>query len=139
MGHGISPLAFALLFIPGWLVAGLLVSATSGWRELGSVYRHDEPPVSGSQWRGISGQMRGAMTYRNVLTITADPRGLWLSVMFLFRVGHPPLFIPWDDIAARRRKSWFSRVTVFDFVHMPGIRLELAERLGDEILQAAGR
>ncbi len=42
--------------------------------------------------------MMGPVSYRGVLTIRATPIGLLLSVMVLFRLGHPPLLIPWHAI-----------------------------------------
>lgn len=42
--------------------------------------------------------MMGPVSYRGVLTIHATPIGLFLSVMVLFRLGHPPLLIPWSAV-----------------------------------------
>jgi hypothetical protein len=36
--------------------------------------------------------------YNNVLTVASDSEGIYLGVLFLFRIAHPPLFIPWSEI-----------------------------------------
>ena len=56
-----------------------------------------------------SAAMRWLTHYNNVLTVGADSEGLFLVPFFLFRVGHPPLFVPWAEITA---EGWqFADVT----------------------------
>lgn len=40
----------------------------------------------------------GLASYRGTLRAAGDADGLWLDVLGLFRPGHAPLFIPWDDL-----------------------------------------
>jgi hypothetical protein len=42
-----------------------------------------------------------------VLNIAHDQFGLYLSMMVLFRVGHPPLFIPWGEVGNVTKKKVF--------------------------------
>jgi hypothetical protein len=51
--------------------------------------------------------MRRLTGYRHVLNVGSDRIGVYLGVLFLFRVGHPPLFIPWTDIIVEQPKTWF--------------------------------
>jgi hypothetical protein len=52
----------------------------------------------------------GLANYNSVLHVGVQPEGLHLSVMALFRVGHPPLLIPWDEITDVRRRTmlWYT-------------------------------
>jgi hypothetical protein len=52
--------------------------------------------------------MRLSANYGGCLTVGSDAAGLYLAVMFLFRVGHPPLFIPWDERTISRKRDLLS-------------------------------
>ena len=56
--------------------------------------------------------MRWGTNYKHCLTVGADPTGLFLSVLFFYRVGHPPLFLPWSELSIRRRR----RILFFKYV-----------------------
>lgn len=88
-----------LLFVTIWLAVSLVLSFVGGWRVLAREYRapHAVPETGWIERRVLfSGQAR----YRNVLRLTADKSGVYLAVAFPFRIGHPPLFIPWEDLFA---------------------------------------
>jgi hypothetical protein len=79
------------------------------------------------------------MGYNNCLTIGANPTGLYLSVFFLLRFGHPNLFIPWADISVTASKRVFLSIyTEFRFRQTPMIRFRVSERLEQRIAKAAG-
>lgn len=59
--------------------------------------------------------------------------GLYLAVWFLFRVGHPPLVIPWRDITMMQRKRFFMQQVVFRFAHCPSIPFIISKHLADKI------
>ena len=46
------------------------------------------------------------MNYGSCLTVVVSPVGLYLRVLPLFRVGHPPLLIPWADLHGLREKKF---------------------------------
>ncbi len=54
----------------------------------------------------------GVTNYNSVLTIHVSPEGLHLAVMKIFRLGHPPILIPWAEIhqATFRRFLWTESV-----------------------------
>jgi hypothetical protein len=60
----------------------------------------------------MQGGRVGQVAYGGSLNIYSSPEGLYLSVLFPFRLGHPPLFIPWDAVrnAKTRRVLWTERV-----------------------------
>ena len=118
--------------IVAWLVIFTLISHASGWAALAEQYRSQET-FTGRCWSFQSCQMRWLMGYNNCLKIGADPRGLFISVLFLFRMAHPPLFIPWRDISYVRKKILWTQVVEFRLgrdLNIPfRIRVPLAENL----------
>jgi len=86
---------FTITFPLMWAGVCLLVSRF-GWSKLAAHFRTDITP-EGQHFSMVSGRLAHA-NYSNVLTVCITPQGLYLSVMLLFRVGHPPLLIPWDAI-----------------------------------------
>lgn len=104
-----------LLLIPLLLVGFLLIWSgvvyliawSSGWRRLARHYRCAKAPeesVFGTLWA-----MLGPVNHRGTLRIEPAPEGLYLSMMPFFRIGHPPLLIPWHAIK-RQDKAQISLV-----------------------------
>src|SRR4029077_127484 len=84
--------AFACLWCAiGWMVAQF------GWSTLAAKYRTDRQPPA-EIYSFCSGTINWFANYRGVLKLGFMPEGLYLSVIALFRIGHPPLLIPWSDI-----------------------------------------
>jgi hypothetical protein len=139
--------------VPAWAVVafaafvmglGLLVSQVGGWATLARAYPSPRP-FTGPRWRGQSAGMRWGVTYNGSLTVGADPQGLHLSILFVFRVGHPPLFVPWGDVTAVHEKSRrmpFSILRVgyveLRFRRAPAVPLRIREALAWRLAGAAG-
>jgi len=51
--------------------------------------------------------MRFWSHYGSVIQVFAAQDALYALVFFLFRIGHPPLRIPWDEIRFGRTKFFF--------------------------------
>ena len=132
------PLLFFPFFIALWTGVTFLLGAIGGWRTLAQRYRTAEA-FPGRRWSMQSGRMGGFVNYNHILTVGAEPRGLFLGVMGLFRAGHPPLFIPWEAIEMRERRGFFFTYVDFTFRDVPGVRLSLYKKLAQEVAQAAGR
>jgi hypothetical protein len=104
---------FPLLFVGMICAIQMSLSVTGGWYRLGKNYPALKPP-SGERFFGLSGSV-GMTHYGHCLRAYCSPDGLYLSVFWPFRLGHPPLFIPWDAIREPRpggflRRGWI----VFD-------------------------
>lgn len=95
---------FLFLLIPLFLVGFVLIWSgviyllawLSVWRRLARRYRCAKAPegsVFGTLWA-----MLGPVNHRGTLKIQPAPEGLYLSTMVFFRIGHPPLLIPWHAI-----------------------------------------
>lgn len=98
-------------FIGMWCSICLFLSMLGGWNRLAKIFRTPSAP-SGKRFVMQSGRV-GLVNYSGCLTIYSSSEGLYLSVWFLFRLGHSPLFIPWDAVhnAKARKFLWFERVT----------------------------
>jgi len=79
-----------------WCVTIFLVARLSGWHRLAELYPATEPPA-GRVFRWQAARI-GWSDYNGCLTITVGPAGLGLSVLWLFRPGHPPLLVPWSSL-----------------------------------------
>jgi len=127
--------AYILLFIILWICVCKLISATGGWRILARDYRANSLFDGQKLWLK-SATMRRWTNYNNCVNIGANKYGLYLSVLPLFRVGHPPLFIPWADIsteAASRRL--LPDVVKFSFAKQPEVPVILSKKLAGRIFK----
>ncbi len=89
------PFAFLLVFPIMWCVVCRLLSHIGGWARLAEVYEDDARPAGDA--RSMCSGKIGIVNYSSCLTIGVSDSGLRLSVMLPFRVGHPPILIPWSD------------------------------------------
>ena len=133
----ISPILGLLLFAVFLSVICFLVPFLTGWHELAGEY-----PLSGTflgrRWRFRSANMRWGTRYGNCLTFGADQKGLFVSVLFPFRCGHPPLSIPWSEISVRQMRYFFTERAEFRFRRAPSIPLYVSPALAEDLRAAAG-
>ena len=106
-----------------------------GWRKLSSKYLRTKSP-SGRRfgWQSLS---IGLTNYGNCLTVYSSDEGLDLSVLLPFRLGHPPLFIPWDDLSEPKvtKIMWVEVVAIE--VGLPRLcTLKMSKKVFDRYLDA---
>ena len=89
-----SSLNFRVLIPIAWCFLTVLMSRLSGWSKLAEQYPADGP-VEGERALLRTGRI-GAITYHSCLYFCANDRGLQIGVSWPMRLGHKPLFIPWD-------------------------------------------
>lgn len=118
-------------------VVFFLIGRISGWATLANVYRATWEFL-GPTWKFQSGQLRWRMGYNNCLTLGANESGLYLSVFFLFRIGHPPLFIPWEDITVAAQKGFLGNHMEFRFKQVQNVPLRVSIPLGEKLLKESG-
>lgn len=87
---------FIVVFPTFWCLIVLLLSYVGGWQRLSKVHASTISP-HGRAFHWISGGI-GIVSYRNCLTVHVAPEGLFLSMPFIFRIGHKTLLIPWQAI-----------------------------------------
>lgn len=132
------PLALIPLFILFWCAILCLIAALGGWMTLAQRFRLTST-FSGATWGFQSARMRWSCRYGNCISVGADATGLKLSILFLFRPGHPPLFVPWSEISvAKRWRFLFFRQVKLLLGREEQIPLVITGRLADRIQAAAG-
>lgn len=83
--------------------------------------------------------MRWNGRYGGCLSVGADPTGLKLSVLFFFRPGHSPLFIPWPEISVAKRSNFlFIRQVKLLLGREEQMPFMISGALADRIQAAAG-
>jgi hypothetical protein len=187
-------LAFLVVLLYGGLWVGVLVLAAhaSGWAALARAYRRPAPfrgqvwrlpncRLTRMKWREYEGALVAFFPFLPLditddqlgaaageLTVGGDPEGLYLAEPhLLFRPGHPPVFVPWGDVAVTpRRAPWYEELRrqfsgrywpaeqappagagagefgdrtywVFRFRRAPGVLLQLRESDGRRLAAAA--
>lgn len=87
----------------------LLLSWSGGWSAVARRYRTAGPPA-GTRLRLQSARF-GWVDYNGCLTIVVAPDGLYVAALPIFRIGHPPLLIPWSalSVLAVKEGRWFGR------------------------------
>lgn len=130
------------LFVPFiWILVSFIISRVGGWSLLARVYLAQADTLDGDSWRFQSIQMRWGTNYGNCVTVRADPLGLGLSVLFLLRLGHPPLLIPWPDITMVTVKKFrfFPSWIEFRFRLEPSIPIRINNKLFSKILNSSDK
>jgi hypothetical protein len=105
-------LLFPVFFVGMWCLVCFIISLTGGWGALGKRFRADRAPM-GIVFYGQSAQFRHFTNYNSCLSIIVAKEGLYLKVWPMFRMGHPPLLIPWEEIGAAKHHQflWVRRVS----------------------------
>ena len=126
-----------LLFLAVWWIVLNLVSRMTGWSKLSAYYRANDV-FDGQTWRFQSVSMRMGGGYNNSVTVRAGPRGLHLSLFFLFRPGHPPLFARWGEILVTQKKRLGMKRVELRFQRAADIPLIITARLAEKLARSAG-
>jgi hypothetical protein len=86
-----------------WLPIGCwILGQLDGWKRLYRRFPAAADGRAGPKFTFLSGRI-GLVQWRNTLVAQVTPEGLRLSVIFLFRPGHPPLLFPWSEIKHANR------------------------------------
>ena len=128
---------FALFFVAVWCAALFAVSRVSGWALLANRFRTDST-FPGPTWTWQSARLRWGCNYNNCLTLGSDPSGLYLSMMFIFSIGAPPLLVPWPEVTiVRRRQILFFRFVELRLGREEQVPMLIRENAADRIRSAA--
>lgn len=102
----LDPISFLVLFPLLWCGVSFLLAYLGGWARLAARFRAVDAP-SGKRLVMQPGQI-GMVRYSSCLTLHLAEDGLYMAVFPLWRIGHPCLFIPWNEFHnLRRTKSLF--------------------------------
>lgn len=115
-----------------WIAVSLLAALLSGWLKLSAHYRTDRAPQGRSS--GYINATLGFVGYRRSLRIHTDADGLFLTVMAPFRVGHPPLFIPWRNVREAKLEKFLWKETIkVTLGDKPGVSLKVPKAVFDGV------
>lgn len=94
----LSSWMFGVFFIVMWIGVSFHTSRASGWRRLSEKFSNRpigfvEPPA----FTLCSGKF-GAVSQNGILKVGFSKSGIVFKVVFLFRLWHPPLYLPWASI-----------------------------------------
>lgn len=106
---GILPTILFLFFFAGmWCLVCFRISRL-GWSEWAQIYRCNRK-LQGKSYGGRSGRFSFQGSYHRILNMVLCNEGIGLSVMLPWRVGHPPLLLPWSKVVGVEERNFFSSV-----------------------------
>ena len=132
---------FVVGFAALWGAILLVLSTLGGWGQLAQRYKRVTTIIGTTRWLQSAGIRRYVeVSYGHCLTVTFNDEGIGLSVLFPFRLGHPPLFIPWSEV----RVSQVQRLFIFNFVRLEflevsSVRIDVTTKLAANMQKAAGK
>lgn len=127
-----TPYGFVIFFVSLWCFVCFLVSLFSGWHRLTGRFQKQSEPYGETKSAGpffYGVKMRFRTNYRNVIRITAAEDAVYLSMLFLFRIGHPPLRVPWKEIQFKRTKFLWLKYVVLMIGERERIPMRISERM----------
>ena len=105
MGYTIAILLGVLAFFVGLgQLVRLRLARVSGWRQMAERWRADRKPDGLAFWISIA--WVGEVRYKRALNAVVAREGLYLAP-FLFRAGHRPLLIPWEELHSEGEEKGF--------------------------------
>jgi hypothetical protein len=126
-------LAFGLAFMG---LISSLIGLLSGWHLLSKRFRAEAEPYGEIRSAGpffYYVQMRYRVNYGSLIRIIAANDAIYLSALFPFRVGHPPLCIPWKEIQLSRTRSFWRRYVVLMLGVQERIPMRISERMARKL------
>jgi hypothetical protein len=127
-----NPLNAAVLVIAFWCVTSYLIGFMSGWRALARRFRAQSQPYGSVKTAGpffYTVYMRYWGHYSSLIRLTATSDALYASVLLPFRIGHPPLCIPWNEINIVKTRRLFSTMVVLTLGHEEQIPMRISVRM----------
>jgi len=113
-----------------------IISIMSGWFSLSMRFRAQAEPCGETRSAGpffYTVYMRFWGHYSSVIRMTAAADALYLSVFFPFRIGHPPLCIPWGEIKIGRTKFLWMRYVVLTLGDQERVPMRISERMARKL------
>lgn len=125
-----------LLVVPFWCAICFLVSLITGWFSLGRRFKREAGPYGETKTAGpllYTVYMRFWSHYSSVVRLTSGSDALYASVIFPFRIGHPPLRIPWNEIQTGTKRYFFRNYIVLMLGNEEKIPMRISERMARKL------
>jgi hypothetical protein len=130
-----SPLGvacYAVFFIAVFSITGFGIATLTGWSALAKRFRAGPGPYGECKTAGpflYTVYLRYWTHYSSVIRLTAAADAMYLSVLLPFRIGHPPLRIPWDEIQFGRARRLWRNYVVLTLGSAEQIPMRIPERM----------
>lgn len=122
-------------FFVFWLGLLQLIAYITGWKQLASHYPYQSEPLTRKIFfQSLSFRFGGG--YNGCATVGGNAQGLYLAVLFIFKFGHRPIFIPWQEIKFERKKVFGFDSLKLTFDRCPNIAVTVhgnAEKFFEEL------
>jgi hypothetical protein len=105
----LSPVSFLLLILALWCGIYVTVSLLSGWHTLSKKFPCPREFQTNKSFRLTSvslGPRFLPVTYGNSVFVSIGEVGIRISILLLFRILHPPILIPWDEVESVKRERY---------------------------------
>lgn len=128
---------FALTFGVGFFcITSYFTSVFCGWHALARRFRAESEPYGVTKSAGpffYTVYTRYASHYSFCIRMTAAEDGLYLSVVFPLRIGHPPLRIPWSEVQISRVKHYWRPLVLLTLGVRERIPMRISERMASKL------
>jgi len=104
---------FPILFIGIWSGVCYLLATVGGWQKLATKYETEKTTVIEQKFTDENGRF-GFTNYKFTLTVGFSPAGLYIANNPFFRIGHPPLLIPWTNVKIVPDNGFFMHLRIDD-------------------------
>jgi len=123
-------------FISLWCLNCLFASWQSGWRRLSRRFRAESEFLAETKRGGrypFELCFRNWLDYTNIVWVAPEEEALYLSVVFPFRIGHPPLRIPWTEISMGKTKLLWRNYLILSLGNQERIPMRVSERMARKL------
>jgi hypothetical protein len=127
-----TPFGLIAGFLVFWCAICFLISFMTGWYPLALRFRKQSEPYGEMRSAGpffYTVYMRFWSHHSSVIRLTAASDALYLSVLMMLRIGHPPLRIPWDEIRFGRTKFFMRTYIVLTLGKEEQIPMRISQRM----------
>ena len=126
-------IAFIIFFTALWSFISFITSRLGGWHALAQHYQ-GEMSYYNKRYTWRSGRF-GWGSYSGVLNFAVSDEDLGISVLFLYRAGHPPLKIPFEEIHGVEKTVFLPEVH-YSFDRVPHRTLKIRKGFADTFVTA---
>ena len=127
--------AYILIFIALWIIFSKPLAVFGGWQALSRDYRANSAFDGQKLWLKSVG-LRRWTNYNICITLGVNKYGLYVSVLPILRIGHPPLLIPWTDISTEAvARRLLPDLVKFKFAKQPDVPMVFSKRLAERIFK----
>ena len=113
-----------------------LSSILTGWHTLSKRFRTESEPYGVTKSAGpfpYTVYTRYWSHYSFIIRMTAAEDALYLSVLLILRIGHPPLRIPWNEIQLSKTTYFMQPLILLTLGEQERIPMRISERMARKL------